>query len=93
MTVSLRLGSGSTLMEKEVKKIRNSGAVLPGPLSSFLSGAWTDAHTLVPEKNDSLYYGPQPDGLPGALKEERRGKKRERESVHVHTLYTLYTLV
>lgn len=37
MTVSLR--PGSALMEKEEKQNRNSGAVLPGPLSSFLSGA------------------------------------------------------
>jgi len=32
-------------MEKEEKQNRNSGAVRPGPLSSFLSGARGDAHT------------------------------------------------
>lgn len=48
-------------MEKEEKQNRNSGAVLPGPLSSFLSGAWTHTHThrqaLVPEKTAPFAMG------------------------------------
>lgn len=71
MTVSLRPGSVSTLMEKEEKQNRNSGAVLPGPRSSFLSGAHgftlTHTHTLdTRAREGSLYYGPQPDRLPEA---------------------------
>lgn len=63
MTVSLR--PGSALMEKEEKQKRNSRAVLPSPLFSFLSGART--HTRA----RSLHRGPHPDGLPGALLERR----------------------